>query len=579
MSRFVLQHRVPGHTALVALAALGAMLAAITPGAARAADRGQEASATTRPAAWTRWLTVDLSRDDVGLSARASAPRLARAALLRQARRLGLSRSGGTLRLAGDLRLPDAGPGRALRRLRFQQTVAGLRVVWSQIDVTIAGGRVSSIGATLVPIAGRLPKQPRVSRARALRIARRAAPGAQAALAPLAAAYAGKPSTRAGRRRPARRGWVVEVQPPSAAGDDAPSPLCVVVDARTGHVIARWSGMADRPDRGADARGAHRFRAAEAQADLSQEPLEVSDATAGLPGLTYANFITAGDARINANWPSYAQARIKPASPAMDAASANASNVARTICNVRGYCGRDGGFHNRTDSFPGTVRPWIVYANHPGGNSRAHADFKIELSHLDVMGAAGDPNVPANDVIAHEFGHVMDWVYAGDRALDGNITEALAVQEALGDMFAYEYDRFDATIAEETQRARRPLRDLADPASLVEFDQPFPAHIRDYDPTPPSDHFNSTILSHAYYLLVQSLGHPKAGRVLHNVPATLSPKPTFREIARGFVARAGEIYPHDGSDAGTRSDAREAAERAFDQVGIGVRDHRGETPG
>lgn len=67
--------------------------------------------------------------------------------------------------------------------------------------------------------------------------------------------------------------------------------------------------------------------------------------------------------------------------------------------------------------------------------------------------------------------------------------------------------------------------------------------------------------------------------MLHNVPATLSPRPTFREVARGFVGRAGEIYPQDGSDSGTRSDLREAAERAFDQVGIVVRDHRGEQPG
>ena len=67
--------------------------------------------------------------------------------------------------------------------------------------------------------------------------------------------------------------------------------------------------------------------------------------------------------------------------------------------------------------------------------------------------------------------------------------------------------------------------------------------------------------------------------MLHNVPATLSPFPTFKEVARGFVRRAGEIYPQDGPDAGTRSDAREAAERAFDLVGISIRDHRGEQPG
>jgi Zn-dependent metalloprotease len=95
----------------------------------------------------------------------------------------------------------------------------------------------------------------------------------------------------------------------------------------------------------------------------------------------------------------------------------------------------------------------------------------------------------------------------------------------------------------------------------------------------PDEHVNATILSHAYYEFVKRIGHHKAGRVLHNVPATLSPFPTFFEVARGFVGRAGEIYPQDGPDAGTRSDAREAAEQAFDLVGIHITDHRGERPG
>jgi hypothetical protein len=44
-----------------------------------------------------------------------------------------------------------------LRQLRFQQTAGGLRVLWSQIDVAIVGGRVSSIDATVVPVADRAP--------------------------------------------------------------------------------------------------------------------------------------------------------------------------------------------------------------------------------------------------------------------------------------------------------------------------------------------------------------------------------------------------------------------------------------
>ena len=181
----------------------------------------------------------------------------------------------------------------------------------------------------------------------------------------------------------------------------------------------------------------------------------------------------------------------------------------------------------------------------------------------------------------------MSWisVYAGDRFPANQFNfEGKEVQEALADMFAYDFDREDATFGEETTTGA--TRDWAVPGRKSFGVRPYPAHMRDYDTTPPLDargnpipHFNSTILSHAYYEFVKRLGHAQAGRVLHNVPATLSPFPTFREVARGFVGRAGEIYPQDGPDAGTRSDAREAAEQAFDLVGISIRDHRGEQSG
>lgn len=66
------------------------------------------------------------------------------------------------------------------------------------------------------------------------------------------------------------------------------------------------------------------------------------------------------------------------------------------------------------------------------------------------MRGSGDPNLPANDVIAHEFGHVMDWVYAGDRFAGGLSFMGREVGEALADMFAYDYDRGDATAFEES---------------------------------------------------------------------------------------------------------------------------------
>jgi Zn-dependent metalloprotease len=105
--------------------------------------------------------------------------------------------------------------------------------------------------------------------------------------------------------------------------------------------------------------------------------------------------------------------------------------------------------------------------------------------------------------------------------------------------------------------------------------------MRDYDDTPfpnePDPHCNSTILSHAYYLLVQRVGPTVAGRLLNNVSVTFSPRPTFQEVARAFVARAAHLFPADGPDPGTDSDTAQLAQASFGLVGLNVslpRDHR-----
>jgi hypothetical protein len=84
----------------------------------------------------------------------------------------------------------------------------------------------------------------------------------------------------------------------------------------------------------------------------------------------------------------------------------------------------------------------------------------------------------------------------------------------------------------------------------------------DYDTTPfpdnPPPYFNSTSLSHAYYLFVQRVGHHRAGRV-HNVPSLLSPRPTLQEVSEAFHSRAFTI--HDSATAGHVTSA-------FGEVGL-----------
>jgi Zn-dependent metalloprotease len=127
--------------------------------------------------------------------------------------------------------------------------------------------------------------------------------------------------------------------------------------------------------------------------------------------------------------------------------------------------------------------------------------------------------------------------------------------EALADMFAYDYDRGDTTLGEETT-VIRVKRDWANPASGGN-----PAHMSGYVTTPGRTvHHNATILSHAYYLFVLSVGHPTAGNVLQYIPYQLLPNPTFREVKDAFVRMAAHLYP--------QSNVRAAAVTAFARVGL-----------
>lgn len=510
---------------------------------------------------WTRTLSVDLSARELGLPAGASTTRLARAALRRYAERLGVDTG---LRLASRQRSPARDGAASLEDLRFQQTAGPARVLWSQLDVEVADGDVTSIRATVVPVkAGAAQGQRRVSRDRALTIARRAVPGSVDALSPLPVAFAGTPTIdRNAKSRVARAAWVVEVRPDSASREEAGANLCVVVDAQTGKVLDRWEGMADRPDRGPDARGAGSARASQAPSRSMAtvyNGLGLPFPYAGAP--VYSNFIVVGNPR-DAYWPQWFEALVPSAarSNVMDALSANARNVARNVCDRRGYCSRRGGFFDLSSHYDA----WRVWAVPRGdGSSAFRSSLDVRIDQNDIMGL-DDPNRPANDVVAHEYGHVQYWVYAGDLAT--STVETDSVEEAIADMIAYDDDHLDPTIGEESVGG--PYRNLANPGLLPGVGRPHPSHMTQFLATAPSGHFNSTILSHAYYLFVQKRGHHQAGRVVQSVPEVLSPRPTFREFAQTVVSRAVRWYPQDGPDAGTLSDVAEAAQASFSQVGL-----------
>jgi len=246
------------------------------------------------------------------------------------------------------------------------------------------------------------------------------------------------------------------------------------------------------------------------------------------------------------------------ATAVLEAAATNARNVALTICAVRDYCGNRG----VPQGPQGFYGPWHVLANFNGPSRALCSTLAVHIGAGREMDVSGDPRPPFNDIIAHEFGHIRDCVSAGDRS-SGN-REIDEVEEALADMFAYDYDRDDATLGEDAGPASV---DWQTPANRLYSGQPQPDHMDDYDPTPPGpqpgdppdEHFNSTILSHAYYLFVQDVGHDRAGHVLQTVPSALSPKPTFKEVAQAFFNRARALYGTEISGPGAN---------AFGQVGL-----------
>jgi Zn-dependent metalloprotease len=205
------------------------------------------------------------------------------------------------------------------------------------------------------------------------------------------------------------------------------------------------------------------------------------------------------------------------------------------------------------------------------GNASTTNAIRSSLS-VNIDNTAHVPINGFNDIMAHEFGHVRDWVYAGDRQVSFTGQE---VEEGLADMFAYDYDRTDATLGEDALGGARV--DWAEPDNITYSGQGQPDHMDGYDETPPGkftgqspdEHFNSTILSHGYHLFVQRVGHTVAVNVLLNVSSTLPPQPKFFHVKEGIFSRAGTLYPHDDpADSDTTPEVREAARQAFTEVGL-----------
>jgi hypothetical protein len=497
------------------------------------------ATASAEPDRWrTRIATERYTPERLGLARDASVRQLARAAIDRSAGALGLrSRTGITF--ASELQ-PSPAPGaHALHMLRFQQTAGGRRVLWSEIDVAVSGGKVTSISATTVPFGEpRLQGRERVSRARATAIAKRALAGAEHALPAQPVAYAGTPA----RPRPPRRAWVVQLEPArQPGGADDTTTVCIVVDATSGKILMRYRGFVGQ----------------------AAQPRARSAVTGSFAAVFDAGGTSGfGDeiARWNGDPREGGVMSFVPIGGNFDlrAASARAAifpvaAVLGPTCKRRQFCAGYSVVHGK----PVGGQTFIANSTSPFGSHYSTNGNLITLKpeHADDL-----------DIIAHEFGHRRDRAWADDR-VDGH-QQVDEVEEALADMFAYDLD-FDPTIGDDRtedfagDRRSDGLRTLEDPHDFSSDGIADPARMSEYRCAPDTDeHINATILGHAYYRYVDQVGHDTAGNVLTYIPYALPASPSFSDVAFWFAQRSLELYGPA---------VRDAAVNAFrDQVGIGI---------
>ena len=502
------------------------------------------------PGSWTRALARPMTAEQLGVPASAPAPRLARAALRRSAGRLGLRGSLRGLQLRSVERAPDLPGARDLRTLRFRQTAGGLRVLYSQIDVAVVDGSVTSITATVVPLKStRLRGARRITASKARAIARRRIAGPDSALSARAIADAGTPSDP----RAPRRAWVVQVTPADQSpDDDQDRNLCVVVDARSGKVIDVWEGVAARPTTSPAARSAQ----------TTEHTLAfIRDAkfALGIDGTLARELYTRGNPfQFGEDEPfgtALGRAIGTPVVGEIVTVGVDVYDVGRHMCVNRKFCGRFGGFDGRV--FPLSVTARVPAQSNPPQNDRG---TRYSNSKQRVFVASEEAG--SGDIMAHEFGHLMDLTYGEDRTSNIFVDE---VEEAVADMFAYDFDHNDVTLGEAAANEGFPVGsprvNWANPRLLKSAAEGelFPAHQSQFKCSRKGPHYNGTIYSHAYFLFDKKVGRGKASAVLHRVSSALGPAPNALDLRDLMIQRGGELF-------GTS--VRNAAIAAWSEVGL-----------
>ena len=256
----------------------------------------------------------------------------------------------------------------------------------------------------------------------------------------------------------------------------------------------------------------------------STDPPTVPELEIGAP---YASWAATGNSFLLASWdPAPFKFTLAGAvQPGLEAAIRNTKDVLAHMCFTRGFCSRDG-------LSDGTWSHTQVIGN---STIRTVGKYISALERVYLDPTAGYQN----DLIAHELGHEITIVRGGDSL--ARDPEQREVAEGLADMFAYDFDRADATFGEDGPSGKGTAVPYRSWNTAMHGE---PLRMADYrcntDP-----HFDSLILSHAYYSFVQQVGPDAAGFLLYRVPALVGPGARYTSVANAFVSAATSSYPGD----------------------------------
>ncbi len=163
------------------------------------------------------------------------------------------------------------------------------------------------------------------------------------------------------------------------------------------------------------------------------------------------------------------------------------------------------------------------------------------------------------DVLAHEFTHgVVDYTANFEYQFQSG-----AMHEAFADTFAAMVDRANWTIGEDVVPAGSPpLRDLSNPANSLDTQA---TTMDDYQALPLSVdnggvHINSTIVSHAAYLMAEGLpdaiGRDKVEQIFYRALTThMTSQSDFADCRAATIQSAQELYPNSTAEVQAVTDA------------------------